>query len=187
MFGKRGQEGVTLGTLLLIILGVVVVVVIILGATGSLNFVFEKIGLAPGQSLEAKTQSCIIAAKSNLRNDYCNEYAKVKIAGQSQYVNCEYPTIKSTTEQEVTPSFTCGGEGNVTLQSYCVQLIKAGKADEDTSVNGARCASLVACRDIVGSNGMQGNIIEKREQCGQGQKKLVKGFTEAGEKACCIA
>jgi len=183
MFGKRGQEGVTLGTLLLIILGVVVVVVIIMGATGSLNFVFDKIGIAPGQSLEAKTQSCIIAAKSTLRADYCNEYAKVKIAGQAQYVNCEFPTVKVNVEQDVTPSFTCDAETSITPQQYCIQLIKSGNADEDTLVNEVRCAGTIAC---VGSTGLNGALPGSDGKCLTGQRKLVKGFIDSA-KGCCVA
>jgi hypothetical protein len=103
-------------------------------------------------------------------------------------VNCDYPTFKTTVEQEVTPSFTCGGEGSVIQKDYCIQLIKAGKADDDTSVNGARCVSLVACSDIKGSDGEKaGDLIEKQKQCPQGVKKLVKGFKEASTSACCVA
>lgn len=181
MFGKRGQEGITLGTLLLIILGVVVVVVIIMGATGGLTFVFEKINLAPGQSLEAKTQSCIIAAKSNLRADYCNEYAKVKIAGEGQYVNCEFPTVKTNVEQEVTPTFTCA-ESSIKPSEYCIQLIKAGKADENTMVNNVRCAGTIIC----GDGGLNGVLPENGKCTAQGTRKIVKGFIDAS-KGCCVA
>ena len=182
MFGKRGQEGVTLGTLLLIILGVVVVVVIIMGATGSLNFVFDKIGLAPGQNLEAKTQSCIIAAKSNLRADYCDTFSKIKIAGQTQYINCDNGQIKKNLGEEV-PPLDCKNLDNAAEKSYCIQLIKGQDADSNTVVNDYRCATNVACSDL---NGIP---INKNEPCSrETPKKLLKGFKEVIEdRACCIA
>lgn len=188
MLGKRGQEGVTLTTLLLIILGVVVVVVIILGATGGLNFVFEKFKLAPGQSLEAKTQSCIIAAKSNLRADYCNEFAQVKITGVTQYVNCEFEDVEKNVRAEATP-LECG-TSRTTPEQYCAQLAKASKADDTTMVSGVKCATAISCTgaELNGAFALKDEASGK-ETCDSGDKKikLVKGFREAGKQACCVA
>lgn len=187
MRSKRGQEGITIGTLLLIILGVVVVVVIILGATGGLNFVFEKIKVAPGQSLEAKTQSCIIAAKSNLRADYCNEFASVKIAGQTQHVNCEYEDVEKNVRTEAVP-LECGASATAP-KVYCAQLIKAGKADESTIVNGVRCASELSCTGPELNGAFALKDASGKETCDGGDKKIkvLKGYKEAGKQACCVA
>lgn len=177
----------TLGTLLLIILGVVVVVVIIMGATGGLNFVFSKIGIAPGQSLEAKTQSCIIAAKSNLRADYCNEFAKVKIAGETQYVNCEFADVDKNVRTEVS-GLECK-DSRTTPQQYCAQLIRAGNADERTMVNGVRCAIEISCigEELKGAFALKDS--DGKESCESGDKKTLvrKGYKEAKQKACCVA
>ena len=185
MFSKKGQEGITIGTLLLIILGIIVVVVIIIGATGGLNFVFEKIKIAPGQSLEAKTQSCIIAAKSNLRADYCGEFAEVKIAGQTQHVNCEFEQVEKNVQAEAVP-LDCK-DARMTPEQYCAQLIRAKKADETTLVNGVRCAARVSCTGAE-LNGAFAIKEDGRESCASGDKKVkvLKGYKEAGQQACCI-
>ncbi len=100
-FNKRGQEGLTLGTLLLIVLGVVVLVVIIVGATGAFDFIFSKTDQIPGQALEVVAQSCIIAARANLVTDYCYTFREVS---DTQYINCQDSRIQqSLGQQEVTP------------------------------------------------------------------------------------
>jgi len=85
--GKRGQEGMSIGTLLLIILGVVVLVILILGFTMGFEYIFDKIGLLPGQSLETVAQSCAISVQGDLMVDFCS-FKEVKVDGKKQYVNC---------------------------------------------------------------------------------------------------
>jgi len=144
MFNKKGQEGITLGTLLLIILGVVVVVVIIIGATSGFDFVFSKFELAPGQSLEAKTQSCIIAAKTNLNSDFCREFDEVEIAGTNQYVNCNFDSIKGAVikAEGVTKTPDCDSDVQVAdIASFCESLKSSGKLKSNTLVNGQTCVA----------------------------------------------
>ena len=87
---KRGQEGMTLGTLLLIVLGVVVLVVLIVGFTGGFGFIFNKIDVAPLQSLETAKQSCVISGEYGLNADYCLEFKQIKLNKVAQLSNCDY-------------------------------------------------------------------------------------------------
>src|SRR3989344_6382284 len=85
MFQKRGQEGVTLTTLILIIIGAVVAVVIILGATGTLNKIFGA-GEALPKNLQLVTEACILDAKNNFLSDYCYTFKKLD---DYEYANCQ--------------------------------------------------------------------------------------------------
>ena len=142
MFNKKGQEGITLGTLLLIILGVVVVVVIIIGATSGFGFIFDKLKLAPGQSLETKTQACIVAAKTNLNADFCREFDEVEIAGVEQYVSCDFASIRAAVDaaEGVTSVPDCDETvRNADAAAFCGSLDKDGKLKGDTKVDGSIC------------------------------------------------
>ena len=187
-FSKRGQEGITLTTLLLIILGVVVVVVIILGATGGLNFVFDKINLVPGQSLEAVTQSCSIAAKNSLRADYCNEFKEITLGGEKQFVNCQAPEIvvnlQGNTIDDCKNAQGTAVDATAAGKGHCVTLVKAGKASASTRVNGVLCGSEVHC--TIASLGAGAYQPADKATCKSGELKITKGFAEASAGVCCI-
>ncbi len=144
MFGnRRGQEGITLTTLLLIVLGVIVVVVIILGATGGLNFVFDKINIVPGQSLESVRQSCGLAGKNELKFDYCREFKEIEVDGQKQFVTCSSKLISDTlAADEIYAS--CGDELSVEKVAVAFCNNKGVKASEwdKVKVNGQTCKEL---------------------------------------------
>lgn len=181
MFNKRGQEGITLGTLLLIILGVVVVVVIIVGATSGFDFVFSKFKIAPGQGLEAKTQACIIAVKSSLRADYCDTFSEIEINGQSQYVNCAYPAVESNVKKAegVNSVLSCDGN-NKAVVNFCAGLVKSGKTSDSIRVNGELCASYTC-------ESMGGQALPEGGSCVAGKTKYTKGFLGASESnVCCL-
>ena len=131
MFSKRGQEGITIGTLLLIVLGIAVVVVIILGATGGLNFIFDKFRAAPLQSLQAAVTSCNLAGERELRADYCSTFREVELDGKNQFVTCDY----LETRGQLDATFDCGTT-TVDLEVYCF-----GK-DADVVVNGQTCEEI---------------------------------------------
>ncbi|GEM_PF-1103282 len=129
---KKAQEGLTLTTLLLIVLGVVVVVVIILGATGAFDFIFGKIEVLPGQSLESAVQSCKIAAENNLKTDFCVNLKNVELNGKEQYVTCNY--LKKDYLGEV-DEIDCGSLAP-NVKEFCEsKKLKAGK----DLVNGELC------------------------------------------------
>lgn len=105
--GRRGQEGMTLGTLAGIVLVAVVVIVVILFFTGTFDRIGQGRDALPGQ-LEVVAQSCILAAQSNLVTDYCYTFKKVS---DEQYVNCQDARIEqSLIAEEVSASFNCDGK-----------------------------------------------------------------------------
>lgn len=133
----RGQEGVTLTSLLLIILGAVVVVAIILGATGVFDLTFGLFEQAPGQSLQAAVSSCEIAGESGLKADYCSRFREVEINGKDQFVTCSWLGSKNYLEIELE-----GGCGELTVneEAYCTnENLKDG-----TMVNNHVCATAKA-------------------------------------------
>ncbi len=139
MFNKRGQEGITIGTLLLIVLGLVVVVTIIIGATSGFGFIFDKFKLAPGQDLQAVAKSCEIAAQNNLKADYCYTFKEVELDGKSQYVNCEDSRVIASMVEQVDKSFTCDDvDEKSAIENYCMNNV-AEKDWEKILVNGKTC------------------------------------------------
>lgn len=179
LLGKRGQEGVTVTTLVVIVVGIIVAVLLIVGASGGFKYVFEKFRIAPGQSLEAKTQACIIAAKNTLRADYCDEFQKVTISGEAQYANCEHPTVENNVQTEVTPLPCIGRTKDEAVKNQCATLIRGGKADAKTQVNARLCTSAVECaRDL---NGVAS------DKCNAGETIYRKGFKESLQgDVCCV-
>lgn len=117
-FDKRGQEGLTLTTLLLIVLGIVVVVVVIIGFTTGFDFIFGKVEQLPGQSLQVAVEACSLAANNNLKADYCLEFREVEIDGVTQYITCENAALKGLYENTVS-KVTCTGL-EVNVSSLCV-------------------------------------------------------------------
>lgn len=131
-FGKKGQEGVSLGTLLLLILGIVVVVVLIIGFTQGFDFIFGKFRLLPGQSLQTVVESCNVAAELKLSADYCSEFKQIKVDGKNEYVNCQDSRIKQNMKQELVSEIECQNDvNNLSPEaSQCVKLIEAVKGEK---------------------------------------------------------
>ena len=120
MQNKRGQEGITIGTLLLIVLGIVVVVVLIIGFTKGFGFIFGKQDVLPLQQMQAIAKSCELSAESivggsALAVDYC---VQLKSASKGVYVTCDYAPIRSTLKKTI----TCGSSMNSLIQQQCVDL-----------------------------------------------------------------
>ena len=103
MFQKRGQEGVTLTTLILIIIGAVVAVVIILGATGVLKKIFEP-GEAIPQNLQFITEACILDAKQTFISDYCYTFKEVD---DNQYINCQDERVEFSLKNQSIDLLSC--------------------------------------------------------------------------------
>ena len=138
--GKRGQEGMSIGTLLLIILGVVVLVILILGFTMGFEYIFDKIGLLPGQSLETVAQSCAISVQGDLMVDFCS-FKEVKVDGKKQYVNCNDDRLEPSivarlvdTDKEIPTGQCVDAE-----KAFCEGKKADGKKMADLTVNGKTC------------------------------------------------
>ncbi|MCH7567877.1 MAG: hypothetical protein IIA87_00475 [Nanoarchaeota archaeon] len=145
---KKGQEGLTLTTLLLIVLGIVVVVVIILGATGIFGDIFGKREAFP-KALEAVTQSCKLAAQVSLIADYCYEFKKIS---DNEYINCEDPRVQSSlSEQGIIVGFSC--EPSLTKDAkkgVCLDFSAAKQ--KEVRVGGRFCSDIIGnvkCDDIA--------------------------------------
>lgn len=154
--GKKGQEGVTLTTLILIVIGVVVAVVVILGATGGLDFFFDKIGSAPLQDLETNVQRCKLSLESNLNTDYCLEFKQIEVAGgETELINCEDSRVVASIQQSTgtAPTLNCAaiysGSYETTKAAACNE-ISAGQRDKVRVNGGELCSDIIARSEFVG-------------------------------------
>lgn len=155
---KRGQEGVSLTTLLLIILGVVVIVVIILGFTGAFGFIFGKVDILPGQDLQAVVTSCAIAGSNGLVADYCLTFKEIEINGEKQYVNCEADSVQTgmSNEQKVADKVKTCAQAESEPKYYCEQLKISQKNRYDPkkiTVNGKTCEELEVLKETTTADG----------------------------------
>ncbi|HVY01246.1 MAG TPA: hypothetical protein VHA12_00590 [Candidatus Nanoarchaeia archaeon] len=128
MDNKRGQEGVTLTTILLMILGIVVVVLVILFATGF----FDKVNNATdsaGSKLDVAAKACEIAGSQELKADYCQKFREIEVNGQSIYATCEYSAIQNVMDKTVSSTFStlCSGVTPSSAKEYCTNEKLSGK------------------------------------------------------------
>src|SRR3989338_1828615 len=146
--GKKGQEGMSLGTLLFIILGVVILVVLIVGFSQGFDFIFGKFNLLPGQSLQTVVESCNIAGELKLSADYCSEFKQIKVDGKAEYLNCEDKRVQQNMKQELRGELKCDMDANNLKPeaAKCIKLIEsvkgeAGKKDcsKLSRINGGVC------------------------------------------------
>jgi len=137
---RKGQEGVTIGTLLLIVLGIVVVVVLIIGATNGFDFIFGKIDTLPGQDLQAVAQGCIIAAQNSLTLDYCEEFKEIELDGEKRLVNCEYSKISDSVKatQGITNVPDCSDN---LVQEKCVFYLTKEVVSSSGEYDGVKCSN----------------------------------------------
>src|SRR3989344_2588836 len=135
---RKGQEGVTIGTLLLIVLGIVVVVVLIIGATNGFDFIFGKVDKLPGEDLQAVAQGCIIAAQNSLTLDYCVECKKIELDGEKRLVNCEYSKISDSVKatQGITNLPSCNAG---LVQEKCVFYLTKEVVSSSGEYNDVKC------------------------------------------------
>jgi hypothetical protein len=141
MFKKRmNKKGQELWQLLVLLLGIAVVAIVIIGAI----FGFDKIfGLfrPVGGELELVAQQCKLAAENNLVTSYCIEFKEVKIAGETQYVNCQDSRIVLEDAGLKSQMDSKCSNGEQSAKSYCEQLKASlgGKYDEEVLVNNRPC------------------------------------------------
>jgi hypothetical protein len=129
---KRGQEGVTLTTILLMILGIVVVVLVILFATGFFNKLNEGTDKLPS-SLQVAVSACELAAQSELNTDYCFAFREVEMpSGATEYHTCN--DLKEYTNTLY--RLNCTSAATVTdANAYCAQ----NKLKKDVKVGSTLC------------------------------------------------
>ena len=160
MQNKKGQEGITIGTLLLIVLGVVVVVVLIIGFTKGFGFIFGKQDVLPLQQMQAIAKSCELSAgtgTSALAVDYC---ATLKMASKGVYVTCNYGPISNAIPGAVTKPDCNSDQMLPLLKASCDSLkpsatnriIVYTKGSDGLLVTGTAVAEVTntkTCKDLV--------------------------------------
>ena len=180
---KKGasDEG---GMLIWIVVAIIAAVVVILFFTGGFSVFSGLFNQAP-QSLEAATQACKLVATPETRISYCDQWRKVEITGETQEVNCQYPTIKN--QLDLGTDIECRSkDGSKVLiyiekgQEYCVDLFKNSKVTEKTKINDVLCSALT-CEDL------NGELVSKGGSCSSSEvKPRVKGFKESATNDCCL-
>ena len=180
---KKGasEEG---GMLIWIVVAIIAAVVVILFFTGGFSIFSNLFNQAP-QSLEAATQACKLVATPDTRLSYCDQWRSVEISGQSQQVNCQYPTIKN--QLDLGTDIECRSKDGTRVLSYtekgeeyCADLFKNSKVTESTKINDVICSSLT-CEKL------NGVLISKGGSCSSTDiTPRTKGFKEASTNDCCL-
>jgi hypothetical protein len=129
---KKGQ-GLTIGTVILIILGITVLVFLIIGFSQGWDLFFGKFELTPSD-LETTAQACKGYALAELKIDYCT----FRDVGGKEYVNCETPMIRENYPDAVSTAINCESLGK-TRSSFCAGL---GDDAEGVSVNEEVCPGI---------------------------------------------
>jgi len=84
---KRAQEGLSSGTLILLVIAVLVLVVVVLGFMKGWGYIFDKIGLLPND-LDAAIAACTTYSGSDsFKASYC-ELREYRFDGEKQYASC---------------------------------------------------------------------------------------------------
>jgi len=174
---KRGQQGMTIGTLLVIVLGVVAVVVLIIGFTLGTDAFFDLFKRGPSD-LQLTASACGIFAQGELYLDYCTNFKLVDVDGEDRFVNCQFSQIEAVSD----PKLNCQNQfPNRDLEAeYCNVLFRQDKLESNTKVNDGICP-------IRSCTGAVGVAVDKGADCASPDIKLTKGFTEVATNACCIA
>lgn len=118
---RKGQEGLTLTTLLLIVLGVIVVVMVVLFVTGF----FDKLSsgtenVLPG-SLQAAIEGCQLAGDNGLTADFCLAYREVEIDGKDVYTTCMQSEIYNSLDKNTLQVSSCAGN-HPDATAYCENM-----------------------------------------------------------------
>lgn len=139
---KRGQqEGIGLGTLLVLIIGLIAVIVIIIGITTGFDQFFGAIGLLP-DDLTKLTAACKTYSETEaLRPSYC-QFNEGRVEGKKGWYNCvevHRALTRSVGEGRVDfPLLDCASDAE---KNKC-QSLKSEKGDlyKGTEiVNGRNC------------------------------------------------
>lgn len=138
-FNKKGQD-LSIGTLILIVLGIIVLVLLILGFSIGWGNLWEKINIFGGSSSVGDVvTACNLAVTSNNPYDYCQNFRKVKVNGETIYINCEYVETqlqnKINCDSQTKPDAFQGSWADW----YCKQLQDAKKISKETKINSVTC------------------------------------------------
>jgi len=131
---KRGQ-GLTIGTVILIILGITVLVFLIIGFSQGWDLFFGKFELTPS-ALETTAQACQGYAMASLKFDYC----KLRKVEKNTYVNCEFSMIQNNYPDAVSEDINCTVVDPDNLVNFCNDINEDKR--EKVEVNGDSCSDI---------------------------------------------
>ena len=144
MFNKKGQQEVSMGTVLLIIIGVIAVVLIVVSVTGGFDYLSGLFEQKTGD-LTVFTAACTTYSQGELYNDYCREFREGEVLGVSGFFNCQYEPFQADIKKDGVV-LDCSRYGKYTsadssATEYCTQTRTAeGKEfNPEMIVNGKSC------------------------------------------------
>lgn len=145
-FGKKGAESESsLGVIIAIVLAVVLLIGI-----GYFYFAVYSEGSSTAntikpEDLEIKIQSCAYI-DVNIPNTYCNDFDKIKVRNDYQYLSCKHPDVEKEIKKIQTDQGfiipTCSG---TEAREFCITLIREEptKNHNNTVVDGKTCEALL--------------------------------------------
>jgi hypothetical protein len=162
MVNKKAQD-LSIGTLILIVLGIIVLVLLILGFSMGWGNLWDKINIfGGGSSIGDVSTSCNLAVSNGNAGlyDYCQNFRKVKVNGQTEYVNCQDNRL------QLTGSLNCGDTDYAKEQCKKLSSEQGSKYDDTIKVNNVACKSKgVAKGQCAGANLIQCPSINDQENC----------------------
>lgn len=160
---KRGQD-LSIGTLILIVLGIVVLVLLIFGFSIGWSNLWEKINIfgGGGSSLSTVATACNLAAGTNDKIGYCQDFKKIKTDGGTEHLNCQDTRLAGSIDNKLSCDSTTV---NIAKKAICDSITNEDKR-ANTKINGAKyCATIptaqLSCKGIGSSCGS----LDTKEKC----------------------
>ena len=149
---KRGQD-LSIGTLILIVLGVIVLVLLILGFSIGWGNLWEKINIfGGGNSIGDVATACSLAASSNNKFDYCENFRKIKIDGKTEYVNCQDTRVGSES------GITCDQK---IISNQCEKLAKDAANSKTLPEERKTACQEILTKTIINSNACISHLTDQ--------------------------
>lgn len=151
LMNKKGQD-LSIGTLILIVLGIIVLVLLILGFSLGWSNLWEKINIFKGSSsIGDIANACKIAVTSQDVYSYCQDFKKIKVNGQTEYINCLDSRVVTSLESKLDCSSIKVNYGNsiglTPATAKCLELAskEAPTRDKPLLINGVSIKSSTEC------------------------------------------
>lgn len=131
---KKGQD-LSIGTLILIVLGIIVLVLLILGFSLGWSNLWEKINIFKGSSsIGDIANACKIAVTSQDVYSYCQDFKKIKVNGQTEYISCLDDRVATSLDAKITNCPESYKDEATSASSYCKQI--KSTLTENVIING---------------------------------------------------
>lgn len=132
---KKAQD-LSIGTLILIVLGIIVLVLLILGFSMGWSNLWNKINVfRGGSSVGDVATACKLAANSDDKYTYCQDFKKIKDAnGDVEYLNCQDTRIDPSLDKKLTCT---GAYENLqkSADAYCDSITGSLKKGDKVTIN----------------------------------------------------